>query len=155
MKAAYLNQGREAGVARVYDTATAEAIDALFDLAPVVYTKEDVLADRLTDVEALFSTWGFPVMTDEEIATHLPKLKVVFYGAGSVQAFARPLIRNGGTVVSAWMATASPSLSTPWPRSFWPIRATSVPPASAPALPPTEGRPPPISIPSEATTIPP
>ena len=108
MKAAYLNQGREAGIARVYDTATAEAIASLFDLAPAVYTKEDVLADRLTDVEALFSTWGFPVMTDEEISTHLPNLKVVFYGAGSVQAFARPLIRNGVTVVSAWMANSVP-----------------------------------------------
>lgn len=108
MKAAYLNQNREAGIARVYDQPTKTAIDALFDLVPVVYTKEDVLADRLTDVEALFSTWGFPVMTDEEIATHLPQLKVVFYGAGSVQAFARPLIRNGVTVVSAWMANSVP-----------------------------------------------
>ena len=108
MKAAYLNQGREAGIARFYDQPTKTAIDALFDLAPAVFTKEDVLADRLTDVEALFSTWGFPVMTDEEIATHLPKLKVVFYGAGSVQAFARPLIRNGVIVVSAWMANSVP-----------------------------------------------
>ena len=107
-KAAYLNQGREAGIARVYDTATAETIASLFDLSPAVFTKEDVLADRLTDVEVLFSTWGFPVMTDEEISTHLPNLKVVFYGAGSVQAFARPLIRNGVTVVSAWMANSVP-----------------------------------------------
>lgn len=107
-KAAYLNQGREAGIARVYDTATAEAIASLFDLSPAVFTKEDVLADRLTDAEVLFSTWGFPIMTDEEISTHLPNLKVVFYGAGSVQAFARPLIRNGVTVVSAWMANSVP-----------------------------------------------
>lgn len=107
-KAAYLNQAREAGIARVYDAPTAESIGSLFDLSPAVYTKEDVLADRLTDVEVLFSTWGFPVMTDEEIAAHLPSLKAVFYGAGSVQAFARPLIRNGVTVVSAWMANSVP-----------------------------------------------
>ena len=108
MKAAYLNQNREAGIARVYDTPTMAAITELFDLAPAVYTKEDVLTDRLTDVEVLFSTWGFPVMTDGEIAAHLPALKVVFYGAGSVQGFARPLIRNGVTVVSAWMANSVP-----------------------------------------------
>ncbi len=108
MKAAYLNQNREAGIARVYDQPTRAAIAALFDLSPAVYTKEDVLADRLTDVEVIFSTWGFPVMTDAEIAAHLPNLKAVFYGAGSVQAFARPLIRNGVTVVSAWMANSVP-----------------------------------------------
>ena len=108
MKAAYLNQGREAGINRVYDAPTQATIAELFDLYPSVYTKEDVLCDRLKDVEALFSTWGFPVMTDEEIVAHLPNLKVVFYGAGSVQAFARPLIRNGVTVVSAWMANSVP-----------------------------------------------
>ena len=108
LKAAFLNQGREAGIARVYDEATHTAIARMFDLSSSVYTKEDVLADRLADVEAVFSTWGFPVMTDEEIAVHLPKLKIVFYGAGSVQAFARPLIRNGVTVVSAWMANSVP-----------------------------------------------
>ena len=108
MKAAYLNQGREAGINRVYDAPTQAAIAGLFDLYPSVYTKEDVLCDRLTDVEVLFSTWGFPVMTDEEISTHLPNLRIVFYGAGSVQAFARPLIRNGITVISAWMANSVP-----------------------------------------------
>ena len=108
MKAAYLNQNREAGIARVYDAPTQAAIAELFDLSPAVCTKEDVLADRLTDAEVLFSTWGFPIMSDGEIAAHLPKLKAVFYGAGSVQAFARPLIRNGVTVVSAWMANSVP-----------------------------------------------
>ena len=108
LKAAFINQGREPGIARVYDEATKDAIAALFDFSPTVFTKEDVLADRLTDIEVLFSTWGFPIMSDEEIATHLPRLKVVFYGAGSVQAFARPLIRNGVIVVSAWMANSVP-----------------------------------------------
>ena len=108
MKAAYLNQSREAGIARVYDAPTQTAIAELFDLSPAVCTKEDVLADRLTDAEVLFSTWGFPVMSDGEIAAHLPKLKAVFYGAGSVQSFARPLIHNGVTVVSAWMANSVP-----------------------------------------------
>jgi phosphoglycerate dehydrogenase-like enzyme len=108
LKAAYLNQSREAGIARVYDEPTQAAMEGLFRLSSTVYTKEDVLADRLSDVEAIFSTWGFPVLTDAEIAAHLPHLKIVFYGAGSVQAFARPLIRNGVTVVSAWMANSVP-----------------------------------------------
>ena len=108
LKAAFINQGREPGIARVYDEVTKTAISEMFDFSPTVFTKEDVLADRLTDMEVLFSTWGFPIMTAEEIAAHLPKLQVIFYGAGSVQAFARPLIRNGVTVVSAWMANSVP-----------------------------------------------
>ena len=108
LKAAYLNQGREPGIARVYDAATQAAMASMFDLDATVYTKEDVLCDRLSEVEAIFSTWGFPVMTDAEISTHLPHLKAVFYGAGSVQAFARPLLRCGVTVVSAWMANSVP-----------------------------------------------
>ena len=43
MKAAYLNQGREAGINRVYDAPTQATIAELFDLYPSVYTKEDVL----------------------------------------------------------------------------------------------------------------
>ena len=108
LKAAFLNQGGEAGIARVFDEATKVDLSRMLALCPDVYTKEDVLLDRLVDVEVIFSTWGFPVMTDDEIATHLPHLKIVFYGAGSVQAFARPLIRCGVTVVSAWMANSVP-----------------------------------------------
>lgn len=108
VKAAYLNEGREAGIHRVYDAATQAAMASMFDLDATVYTKEDVLCDRLSEVEVIFSTWGFPVMTDAEISTYLPHLKAVFYGAGSVQAFARPLLRCGVTVVSAWMANSVP-----------------------------------------------
>ena len=108
LKAAYLNQGREPGIARVYDETTQAAISSMFDISSAVFAKEDVLADRLTDAEVLFSTWGFPVMTEDEISAHLPRLKAVFYGAGSVQAFARPLLRRGVTVVSAWMANSVP-----------------------------------------------
>lgn len=108
MNAAFLNQAREGGIHRVYDEATRAALCRMFDFRPTVSTKEDVLADRLTDVECLFSTWGFPTLTEEEIAAHLPRLRIVFYGAGSVQAFARPLIRSGVTVVSAWMANSVP-----------------------------------------------
>ena len=75
-----------------------------------VYTKADVMADPAAfhDVDFIFSTWGMPVMTEEEIAAAFPKLQCVFYGAGSVQEFARPFLHRGIKVFSSWAANAIP-----------------------------------------------
>jgi len=59
------------------------------------------------DTEVLFTTWGMPCLTPEQL-DRLPKLRAVFYAAGSVQGFARPLLERGITVVSAWQANAVP-----------------------------------------------
>lgn len=64
--------------------------------------------ERFCDTEIVFSTWGMPRMTEEEIKSYLPKLKAVFYAAGSVQAFARPFLNCGVKVFSAWAANAVP-----------------------------------------------
>ena len=60
------------------------------------------------DVEVVFSTWGMPAMTEAEIRECFPALKAVFYGAGSVQNFARPFLNAGVRVYSAWQANAVP-----------------------------------------------
>ncbi len=75
-----------------------------------VYTKDDVIAspEKFKDTEYVFSTWGMPVFTSEEIKKCFPALKCVFYGAGSVQAFARPFLENEIKVFSAWGANAVP-----------------------------------------------
>jgi phosphoglycerate dehydrogenase-like enzyme len=49
-----------------------------------------------------------PTFTEEEIKSCLPSLKAVFYGAGTVQAFARPFLNCGVKVFSAWAANAVP-----------------------------------------------
>ncbi len=58
----------------------------------------------LKDVEVMFSTWGMVSFTEEELKEYFPKLQVLFYAAGSVQAFARPFLNRGIKVVSAWGA---------------------------------------------------
>ena len=75
-----------------------------------VYTKAEVLnAPQLfKNTEYVFSTWGMPAFTEEEIKSCLPSLKAVFYGAGTVQAFARPFLNCGVKVFSAWAANAVP-----------------------------------------------
>lgn len=61
----------------------------------------------LADVEVIFATWGMMNFTAEQRA-QLPKLKVVFYAAGNVKAFAPSLIDNGIALVSAWAINAIP-----------------------------------------------
>lgn len=65
-------------------------------------------ADFLKDCEIAFSTWGMPKFTKEEIKEYMPKLKAVFYSAGTVQYFARPFLESGVKVYSAFAANAVP-----------------------------------------------
>lgn len=65
-------------------------------------------ADFLADCEVAFSTWGMPRFTKEEIAKYMPKLKAVFYSAGTVQYFAEPFLESGVKVFSAFAANAVP-----------------------------------------------
>jgi phosphoglycerate dehydrogenase-like enzyme len=59
-------------------------------------------------VEMIFSTWGMPEFLESEIKSYFPKLKCVFYAAGSVRHFARPFLKCGVKVFSAWAANAVP-----------------------------------------------
>jgi phosphoglycerate dehydrogenase-like enzyme len=59
------------------------------------------------EVELLFSTWGMPELSAEDLG-ELPSLRAVFYAAGSVRYFARPFLARGIRVFSAWHANAIP-----------------------------------------------
>ncbi len=73
-----------------------------------VTLKSDILSGKHTDTDYIFSTWGMPHFTLEEIKTFLPNLKAVFYAAGSVQGFAREFLESGIRVFSAWGANSVP-----------------------------------------------
>ena len=62
----------------------------------------------LKDCEYAFSTWGMPRFTKKEIQEYMPKLKAVFYAAGTVQYFAKPFLECGIKVFSAFAANAVP-----------------------------------------------
>lgn len=65
-------------------------------------------ADALAEVEVLFSGWSAPLM-DEAFLRAAPKLRVVFYGAGSVRYFVTPAFWKRGIIVtSASAANAIP-----------------------------------------------
>ncbi len=109
MKTIFL--GNEEKINTVYADYIKEELKSLAGLnTDIIFTKDQVLKsrDNFKDTEVVFSTWGMPKMTNEEIKTYLPNLKAVFYGAGSVQYFARPFLENGVKVYSAWAANAVP-----------------------------------------------
>lgn len=98
-----------AAIERVYAMGRYAQVAAATDLYPSVVSQADFAAHaaNLADVRVAFGTWGFPTLTPEELDL-LPNLEAVFYGAGSVQYFARPFLERGITVVSAWAANAVP-----------------------------------------------
>ena len=106
MKAIFLCN-RPEDVRRVYHADTIARLQSLCDLEDKIYYAADLAAIPI-DTEIVFSTWGMPSLTEQQIALHLPRLQCVFYAAGSVQAFARPFLARGVHIYSAWAANAVP-----------------------------------------------
>lgn len=93
---------------RVYCPAVKDGLSKEFSLDDKIYRKADLENTHFSDVEVLFSTWGMAALSEAEIKKYFPSLKGVFYAAGSVQAFARPYLKKGVRVFSAWRANAIP-----------------------------------------------
>lgn len=109
-KALFLCDAPE-NIERVYGSEGISILAAAYDfLSPLPVTGKDLLASggAYAECEFVFSTWGMPSLSREEIEKELPHLSAVFYGAGSVQAFARPFLEKGIKVFSAWAANAVP-----------------------------------------------
>ena len=103
--------GSAANVDRVYSKATLETLQERYDFIAEgkTLTKEELLAHAdCGAVQYLFSTWGMPHFTNEEIRNALPAAEAVFYGAGSVQEFAKEFLEEGVAVFSAWAANGVP-----------------------------------------------
>lgn len=96
-------------VERVYGAGRRQQIEALTPCyGPIVSAADfELQATELGEVKAVFSTWGMPILTPDQLA-RLPRLEAVFFAAGSVQGFARPYLERGIAVFSAWAANAVP-----------------------------------------------
>lgn len=95
-----------------YNTKTKESLFSKLDFLPGVYGREEIINGRCKDAEYIFSTWGMAKLSEEEIAEYLPKLKAVFYAAGTVRYFALPFLNRGVRIFSAWGANAVPVAET-------------------------------------------
>lgn len=93
----------------VYGNERLNYIRDMTDLYPVRVTSENFEEEilNLRDIEVIFSTWGMLKLTYKQL-DYLPNLKIVFYAAGSTQAFAVPFLERGVTLCSAVKANAIP-----------------------------------------------
>ncbi len=109
MKAIFLCESKKQ-IERVYAEGVTARLGGLFDMGAEVVSRADITAEpeRFRDVEVVFSTWGMPTLAEEELEAALPRLRAVFYAAGTVQSFARPFLARGVRVFSAWAANAVP-----------------------------------------------
>jgi phosphoglycerate dehydrogenase-like enzyme len=94
----------------IYDEEAMHRLGGRLDLLPGVFSSADLAAapERFRDVRIVLSTWGMPALSDTVLEQRLPRLEAVFYAAGSVQEFARPLLTRGIRLFSAWAANAVP-----------------------------------------------
>ncbi len=97
-------------IKRVYSQQILNRLSTEAALVPEVIThnmlKEGSVSTK--DVEYLFSTWGMPALSEEEITLHFPNLRALFYAAGSVKGFASPFLARGVQISSAYAANAIP-----------------------------------------------
>ena len=128
IKAVFINKGennnKQAQISLVYSPKTRTALSERLDISEEVYSQADLGAPIPAQAVIAFSTWGMPELTEDEISRYLPRLKILFYAAGSVQDFARPFLRRGVRVVSAWGPTPCRWRNIPSRKSYWPIKVT-------------------------------
>lgn len=100
---------RPGRLARVYPPASLERVARQASIHPATVTSESFAEQvpSLEDVDYIFATWGMPALSAVDIG-RLPRLKAVFYGAGTVKYFAGPFLDAGVRVCSAWAANAVP-----------------------------------------------
>ncbi|MCH6255391.1 hydroxyacid dehydrogenase [Puniceicoccaceae bacterium K14] len=94
----------------VYSDKERQAIAELLDIPETHSTADSVLdnLDCLRDVEIIVSSWGGPKL-DQRFLNAAPKLKAIFYGAGSIRYMATPEFWESGVrITSAASANAIP-----------------------------------------------
>lgn len=95
---------------KIYGAPERAAIAGMVEMVAPQQTAESVRADPelLAEVEAIFSGWGMALLDDAFLAA-APRLKIVFYGAGSIRGFTSDAAwERGITITSAYAANAVP-----------------------------------------------
>jgi phosphoglycerate dehydrogenase-like enzyme len=95
---------------RIYDPEMQAAIARRVDvpLAPLTAELYRQFPRAWPDVEIIFAGWGMPVM-DEEFLSRFPRLKVIFYGAGSIKNHVTDAFwQSGIRITNAVAANAIP-----------------------------------------------
>lgn len=104
--------GAEVKLPNVFTEGCLERLNGLFELLPGVVheqsLKDGSVAASLARADYLLGTWGVPRL-DDSFLRAAPRLKGLFYAAGSVKYFVTPEVFERGIIIaSAWRANALP-----------------------------------------------
>ena len=98
----------ESSFERVYGPEQREEIEALADVRVLTPETWRLHPEITREAEWIFSSWSMP-LADQEFLEAFPKLRVIFYAAGTVKEFATDALwKRGVTVTSAFAANAIP-----------------------------------------------
>ncbi len=91
----------ESAYRKIYREEVREQISQWVQIAAPPQTGQSIAAnmDLLEDIEVIFSGWGCPRLT-AEFLVHAPRLKAVFYGAGSIHYFVTDAFWEKGILVT-------------------------------------------------------
>lgn len=94
----------------IFSEYTIERLSEFIVISPFIVDRGQLEEheDQLSEIELIFSTWGIGHLSEEEIRRYFPKLKAVFYAAGTVKFFAEPFFNCGIRVFSSQAANAVP-----------------------------------------------
>lgn len=109
-KGIWMTTGGWEAIANAYDAETRQILEKSIEFFPGIWepTLLEARREELLATDLIFTTWGMFSLSEEEIKRFFPSLKAVFYAAGSVQYFARPFLREGVQIFSAFTANAVP-----------------------------------------------
>ena len=97
--------GQEGQINRVYrEMASVLKGELEFPAEVITLNNIEQYKDFAAECKYIFTTWGMA----KGFAEYFKKCEVVFYGAGSVQHFAREFLERGVKVVSSWVANGVP-----------------------------------------------
>ncbi|MCL2319318.1 MAG: hydroxyacid dehydrogenase [Treponema sp.] len=106
MKGCFVSKDGSDRLNYVYKMGRREKFEKELEVLPGIVTEKNLDQHKafLRETEVIITTWNFVPFTDAQIGEYFPKLRLVLYGAGSVQGFARPFLNRGIRVVSGWVA---------------------------------------------------
>lgn len=111
-KAIFLCRENRGSIDRVYtrNAAILQKLTGELEFPAEIINLENIgrFGDFTNECKYVFSTWGMPEMQKDDISKYLAGCEVVFYGAGSVQYFAREYLKSGIKISSAWVANGIP-----------------------------------------------
>lgn len=95
----------------VYSDEVLDRIQGLIALEPLPVFLSQIEEKRtiLRETKVVFSNWGMPEMSLQDVRKYLPQVKAVFYAGGDVHHFASSYFQMGARVFATGQANALPA----------------------------------------------